>query len=932
MALWILLLGISLNLCQDVESQGLESQDVMPDQHVTGVLGEEVYLHCFYTGKHEILASSWNRLNFRQLEKKIAGYKFGGAPFTYKESFSIPMSLTNLTVKVSIDSLDMEGQYTCGFTSDEEEMKYKFLLSVIAKPGIKIHEEEDILNGTHYQTVSCSALNAKPMAHISWEIRGVPLNVHIFSIYTINATHPNGTSDVLSVLRFPILFNNESKVTCVVQHQALTEPSENDINLKTFVSPNVTMDVALKQKESKDVFQVLCTATGGRPLPEITWILPTSVKMAPSQKQDMESEMVASSHWFPSDQYEGENITCIFGYSLLPAVHTRTVTLPIYYITSLQLKNSSSEMNYEKATDIVILEGDKGVIITTEVLGNVPSYKINCSKDGEPMPKDVDVIGSDLLIKGPVNLNLSGQYLCQASYHKHRAFLQFNIEVKPRVILPESFPPNISINVWKETGNINIECLASDASPAANISWILPQDLHRKTQYNITCFNGLQTARSIVSLPECVSQELTVKCVVEHLALAEQQWRQISLPICVPSNITLQSKIMWENNLAYVEVNCSADVLPFAASITWDMKDCRGGINASEPSNVGRESGTQQDDAVGVWRTAHLSVQAFAGCNVTCVLKHRGLEKTERKSVLIPSTDGSVSRVNVGQLRDSALWAAVCDYRGDAVVPNISWVISKHNSHNSTTVLRKVHTTFKGIKVFANTAYDFNLSDHEGKNLTCVIRSNYGKEERKTVHIPKYFISSIIVLNKTIGVPGNLGHHTAIHGVTLQEGVPNQRIIFRVNRNTPEIHFKCFRADQSPAHTVDTTLVFPEPASEQDAALYTCHALWYHHKATAVIQVDVTSQDNQIMIFILICFSSATAISVFLFITFCILCKRTGEGHSSKKVRKQRESLAGLMQTPCSPELNKALPPKGKSPEYAELVHYSIVLDVKSTV
>lgn len=42
---------------------------------------------------------------------------------------------------------------------------------------------------------------------------------------------------------------------------------------------------------------------------------------------------------------------------------------------------------------------------------------------------------------------------------------------------------------------------------------------------------------------------------------------------------------------------------------------------------------------------------------------------------------------------------------------------------------------------------------------------------------------------------------------------------------------------------------------------------------------------------------------------------------------KKRESLAALMQDPRSPELKKA-----RGQEYAELVHYSIVIDVKSTV
>lgn len=44
---------------------------------------------------------------------------------------------------------------------------------------------------------------------------------------------------------------------------------------------------------------------------------------------------------------------------------------------------------------------------------------------------------------------------------------------------------------------------------------------------------------------------------------------------------------------------------------------------------------------------------------------------------------------------------------------------------------------------------------------------------------------------------------------------------------------------------------------------------------------------------------------------------------------KKRESLAALMQDPRSPEFKHA---RGQGQQYAELVHYSIVIDVKSTV
>ncbi|KAL7848561.1 hypothetical protein SRHO_G00201840 [Serrasalmus rhombeus] len=910
------LLGVFLNLYQSMESQDLDRRNIVHEQNVTGVLGEEVYLHCLYKGPNDIIYSSWKRPETTS-EKKIAGYKHDGNPFN-KDGFSTPASKTNLTVKVGINSLDMEGCYMCSFGSDEEEIKETTFLTVIARPEINTHVEEDVLNGTHYQTVTCSAFKAKPMAHIRWEIRGAPLNEDIFSMNTTNSKYPDGTSNIISVLRFPIILNNESRVSCVVHHPALTEPNMTDINLQSFASPNVSMEMVLKQKEGKDFLQVICTATGGRPHPDIRWVLPSSAHTPLSQEHELGIESIASSHWFPSDLYEGENVTCIFGYPLLPAMHTRSVTLPTYRITSLKLRTPSSEKDL-----VVVEEESRDVTISMEVVGNVPNYTINCTKDGEPMPKDVEVIGSDILIKGPVGFNLSGHYLCQASYHKQTANLELNIEVKPRILLPATFPPNISFHLWKEAGNIYIECVASKSSPSANVSWVLPQDLNGTIQSNITSSNGSHTVRSILTLPVCVSQELNVECVVEHLDLDGQEKRSVVLPTCAGTNITLQSHTVWENGVAYAEVNCSADNAPPAASIAWDTENCTSGISASELGSFVRQPGSAQEDAGGVWSTARLSVQAYAGCTVTCVLKHQDLGRPEQKSFPIPLIGRPAIQLNVGALSDSALWAAVCEYSGDAVVPNISWVIS---NHNNTIVSANIQPTYEGIKVLVNTTFEFQLHQYEGKNLTCVIQHNYGEEERRTVPVPKYIISSIVVLNKTSLLHGNHGQLTAVNRIALQEDLPHQRIVFKVIGNTPGCQLKCFRADGSAAHTVDMALVFAELVSEQDTGLYTCHASWYHHKATVFIQVDVTSQETHMMTFILICFSSAAAITLFLFVTMCVLCKRSGESRSSNEVRKQRESLAGLMQTPCSPELN------GKGPEYAELVRYSIVIDVKSPV
>lgn len=101
------------------------------NQIVTGILGEEVYLHCLYPGQSDIEYSSWNRLDSSKRSKKMAGYK-ELQPYK-KENFGFPSSPKNLTVKLNVTSLDQEGEYTCVFNTNDEELKDSILLKVIGE-------------------------------------------------------------------------------------------------------------------------------------------------------------------------------------------------------------------------------------------------------------------------------------------------------------------------------------------------------------------------------------------------------------------------------------------------------------------------------------------------------------------------------------------------------------------------------------------------------------------------------------------------------------------------------------------------------------------------------------------------------------------------------------------------------------------------------
>lgn len=85
-----------------------------------------------YTGQYPVLFSSWNRLDSSNRARKMVGYNYGKVPF-HKENFDVPASVTNLTVKMSIESLDVEGEYTCVFNTEEDETKDTMFLSVIGE-------------------------------------------------------------------------------------------------------------------------------------------------------------------------------------------------------------------------------------------------------------------------------------------------------------------------------------------------------------------------------------------------------------------------------------------------------------------------------------------------------------------------------------------------------------------------------------------------------------------------------------------------------------------------------------------------------------------------------------------------------------------------------------------------------------------------------
>nr|XP_021328584.1 uncharacterized protein si:ch211-149e23.4 [Danio rerio] len=913
------ILGMASNLALSMKMQDEEPRDLVLKQTVIGILGEEVYLHCLYTGQSQILFSSWNRLDSTMKAKKMAGYNYMKG--FKRENFDIPTSATNLTVRIDVASLDQEGEYTCVFNSEEDETKGAMTLSVIARPEIDITVKEEVVNRTVYHAVTCSAFSAKPEAVIRWEIAGALPRDDIFSTNTTNAIHPNGTNSSVSVLHFPLIMNNESTVTCVVEHPAFTEPKRVSIEVDTFDSPVVSMETVLIQEGGEDFQEVICRATDGRPHPNITWKLPEFRNTLLLQRDISESDSVVSSYRFPSDSYEGENVSCIFGYMLFPFTSTRTITLPIYYLSYIQLKDFDHAVNNENQTALVFQEGDFDISVGMDVRGNVPSYKMICSREDQPLPEDVDVVGNNIFIRRPVDVHLAGEYLCQASYRKHRVSLRFTIEVNPKVMLPVTFPPNISVDLVEKSDHIRIECLASNAIPAASVSWVLPQEINSTVQSDVTSFNGSFSVRSVLNVPTCLTREYVIECVVNHTVFMEQESRQIALPVCAPPSITLQCSTEWDSGVAYVQLVCSVQSQTPVVAISWAAQ-CLGNDISSSQFEMSQTQ-FQPSHMIAAQSVARIPIYTHGGCSVTCSIELQGLEKPENKSIVLPSLGPSAILAFVAEERYTHIWHAVCGYSGYGVVPNISWILPE----NDAAVQAITEYKYNGIKVEVNLTYEFQLNQFEGKDLICVVQRELDWEERRTIQVPKFYISSVEVLNKT--TVDRRSHGQREHRVELQENLSNQKILLQAHGNATSYWTICYREDGSAAHTVGMALVFTAPASELDTGLYICHVSYHHHMAKVFLRVDVTSEETQHLIFITICFTTAAAISIILIILLFVVCK-CGNSHSSQqKTRMDRESLSALMQDPrCS---ERALL-QGQAGQYAELTHYSIVFDAKSTV
>ncbi|XP_042271047.1 uncharacterized protein si:ch211-149e23.4 isoform X1 [Thunnus maccoyii] len=912
---WLLILGLVLNVAHCLEILG-EEQILEITKNVTGVLGEDVYLSCSYLGESEIINAQWKRqiiANSKVKARRLVGFLAENKTFCYDESFSYPDSLTNLTVKMRVSGVEAEGEYICEFSSNEEDVSDSVILTVVARPDIHTLVNAETINGTHYQSVSCSAVGGRPTPQISWLVDGVSPSDYPFVVETSETLHSNGTLTLSSILRFPTHHLDDDSVTCVVQHPTLPNPKLTTVRVETYVRPNVTIKAEMVQQGGSEFWVVSCISSGGRPDTDISLALNTE-KLEIVNDTDSQTQTI--SFHLPATVFEGRNVTCVFDHPKFTHKETRVITLPSFYLSGVQLsarvgKNSD---HIQAAESLELKEGQSDTVIDLEVIGNVPRYSITCKKDDGPLPEGVKLGSSSLTIQGPVEHQHAGVYECVTSYHRYNATLQFNITVK-RV------PPTIRVDLQTEDGRSLIECSAADAVPAANMSWLLPEGVSGVSWFNFTSHNGSHSVRGVLLLPACSLWELTAECVINHPAFEEPENRSIKLPLCARPNITLNSSTEWRDGDEYTKVDCSVDSVAPAATITWHV----GNSDSNNSISHLTETQVQADGLVSAHSSVHFLSSLYSGQNLTCMVEHPSLEAPEKNTIHIPVHRARLLSVSVVRQQDSPLWLAVCACSGEGVGANLNWVLENAKGQTS------LHSEYEGRALKVRLTYQFPLALHEGQDLTCVYQFEHGLTKRKTIHIPRYYISSVRVLNHTTPLQSRYGGEPIIHRLTLKDNHHNQRVLLQVDGNVPEYNLKCQRSDGSFVKMEGVAMVFQSELTEQDEGLYTCRASFYHHTAAVNIQVEIMSEDRLFGLLTVICMSSASAILLILIVILWVFCKRYQETQHKRK--ESSSALTTLMQEPGSPEGKKPAAVTEKDcKEFTQLVSYAIVIDVKSTV
>ncbi|XP_041114631.1 uncharacterized protein LOC121320404 [Polyodon spathula] len=897
-----LLLGVFLNT---VVSEN--SKRILIQKNVTGLLGKEAILQCEYTGMEEVSYSNWF-IKKNGAKEKVAGYT--AKSYVKNQRFSSPQSNKNLTVKINRTQLEDEKIYICAFSTDSQELEETLYLTVLVPPDVYISSSAQTENEDEHQSIECAAFNSKPAANISWVVSGLIAE----SIKQTTNKHLNGTLTQKSVYRFPTYLHEGKDITCMVDHPAFTEVKTMMIQVPSYTVPNTTVQIYTTNENETEYKTIECTAAKGKPAAKITWVLPEnkSGEINYGITADNGTKTVTSTYRFPTHLHEGQNITCVIEHPKLSIKEVKTVSLPAYYLSSMHVRdgetvNKPNPIENEVMYRVVLNLGQRNQTIVIEVEGNVPHYTLKCIKQNNSLPLDIKMVKNGMFFEGPIKESHSGIFICIASYYGH----QLSVPVEIQVCSEKPVPPNISTLVFDEAEHKVIRCIAANSKPAARITWHLPGNLTGDVMYNSAFENGTHTVTGAVSFPADLPEEHNITCVIEHPAFEAPETRIIHiLTSLVPPNISFMVLDEAEQKV----IQCIAANSKPAAKITWNL-----------PRNLPKEIMYNSTFQNGTY-TAISAFSLFAYLpeehNVSCVIEHPALHDPETRTIHIPPCyPNIIIKSFLATPKNTQNRLAVCQSIGNPT-GKILWVLPKNNTGNITYKYENGTGTLTSI-------YEFPFALHEGQNITCVI--NYGERlaaEKRIIHIPQYYISSIKVL-----------HESQLNGkIILHRGRQNQTIVLKVNGNVPLYHLECRRMHGlSPVKLLGNAIFFEGPFKESQSGIYICEASFYHHRASAQIDIRITSEDRS-WEYILVCFSAAAGLmiiaTVFIYIIIKV-CKEPSQDHPKSKNSScnnsgdSMEHLTHILLEQKSPALQN-MHRKEKQEEYT--IHYSVVIDLKTYV
>ena len=92
--------------------------------------------------------------------------------------------------------------------------------------------------------------------------------------------------------------------------------------------PNVTIKAEMLRRGGNEFWVVSCISSGGRPDTDISLALSSDEELERENVTD--SDVQRSSVFLPAAEYEGHNVTCVFGHPKFTQVQSRAVTLPSF--------------------------------------------------------------------------------------------------------------------------------------------------------------------------------------------------------------------------------------------------------------------------------------------------------------------------------------------------------------------------------------------------------------------------------------------------------------------------------------------------------------------------------------------------------------------------------------------------------------------------